>query len=291
MDIYITNVAVNASVGDEVRRMTEEKTSFDLKQEFLKVFHQNREEYGEIARCYVTRSQGENWDTYIAFMSMKDTSTHHEIVEFYNGLKFRGRELVLRISSGDRRMRTTSSESSERVPKSILEELISKKVDLENQIEIERQKKIKERANADEEENLARLRKELEETKKEVERRKIADLEKEEDWSKRRSELEAARKEIDEREKNVSEREKEIIKKGKQVDEKVKVMKEEWVKESKKIKEEKIRLCHQLFKRESGIRLRELRVGMEELVKGPKTTEEFDVEAAKANKRSMRKSY
>ena len=41
MDIYITNVAVNASVGDEVRRMTEEKTSFDLKQEFLKVFHQN----------------------------------------------------------------------------------------------------------------------------------------------------------------------------------------------------------------------------------------------------------
>ena len=75
------------------------------------------------------------------------------------------------------------------------------------------------------------------------------------------------------------------------MDEKVKVMKEEWVKESKKIKEEKIRICHQMFKRESGIRLRELRVGMEELVKGPKTTEEFDVEAAKANKRSMRQSY
>ena len=60
MDIYITNVAVNVSLGDQLRRMTEEKPSFDLKQEFLKVFHQNREEYGEIARCYVTMSQGEN---------------------------------------------------------------------------------------------------------------------------------------------------------------------------------------------------------------------------------------
>ena len=59
----------------------------------------------------------------------------------------------------------------------------------------------------------------------------------------------------------------------------------------KKIKEEKTRLCHQLFKMESGIRVRELRVGMEELVKGPKTTEEFDEEGAKAKKRSMRKSY
>ena len=73
---------------------------------------------------------------------------------------------MLRISSGERRLR------SENVPNSILVELICRKVDLENQIE--RQKRIKEKANVDEEENLSRMRKELEDTKKEVESRKIA---------------------------------------------------------------------------------------------------------------------
>ena len=46
-----------------------------------RIFEGFREEYGEIARCYVTRSQGENWGRYIAFMSIKDVSTHHCIVK------------------------------------------------------------------------------------------------------------------------------------------------------------------------------------------------------------------
>ena len=140
-DIYITNVSANATFGDEVRSYSEEKTSYDLKQGFTKHYSQNLEEYGEIARCYVTKSHGENWDTYKAFMSMKDTSTHHDIVEHYNSMRFRGRDIVLRISNAkferertvtSSRLRTVSTESTERKAKCNLEELIVKKAVIEN---------------------------------------------------------------------------------------------------------------------------------------------------------------
>ena len=267
-DIYITNVSMFTTFGSERIRHTEEKTSFDLKNELSRKFEEQGDDWGEIARCYVTKSQGENDGTYIAFMSMKDTRTHVKIAELYNKTMFRGRELIIRISSTKSnytspRTRTESAEIAARTSKDPLEEMVRLKKEIEDKIEEETKKRIKEKA----------------------------DFEKEEDWSKRRSELEEARKEMNEREKNVREKEKEIIEKEKKVDGKVKAMKEEWVNESKKLKEEKIRLCHQLFKRESSIRLRELRANVEEMVKGPTTSEEFDVEAARAKKRSTRKSY
>ena len=93
-DIYITNVSMFTTFGSERIRHIEEKTSFDLKNELSRQFEEQGDDWGEITKCYFTKSQGENDGTYMAFMSMKDSRTHSKIVELYNKTMFRGRELI-----------------------------------------------------------------------------------------------------------------------------------------------------------------------------------------------------
>ena len=120
---------------------SEEKTSYDLKQEFYKQFDNHWDDVGEIARCYVTKSQTDNEETFIAFMSMIDTRSHARVVESFNGMVFRGRELVVRISQNKanqaRRKRTESIGDTER---SSLEDLVKGKIELEVRIEEEKKK-------------------------------------------------------------------------------------------------------------------------------------------------------
>ena len=86
-------------------------------------------DWGEIARCYVTESQGENDGTNILFMSIKDTLIHIKIAELYNKTIFRSRQLINRISSTKShytspRTRTESAEIATRTSKDPLEEMV-----------------------------------------------------------------------------------------------------------------------------------------------------------------------
>ena len=155
--IYITNVSMFTTFWSERIRHTEKKTSFDLKNELSRQLEEQGDDWGEIARCYVTKSQGENNGTYTSFISIKDTRTHSKIVEIYNKTMFRGRELILRISS------TKSNYTSPRTRSKSAE--------------------IAGRTTKDHKE-MVRLKKELEEKKKRL-KEKADLLEKEEDYSKR----------------------------------------------------------------------------------------------------------
>ena len=140
--------------------------------------------------------------------------------------------------------------------------------ELENQIEIERQKRIKEKANANKEENLVRTREELEDTKKKVERRKIAVERKESEVERKEIAAESKAKEWKKRETN---------------------RRTDLEAAAKKLKADKIRLCNQIFEKESAIREREIRVAKREEILGPLSIEEFDAEIVIAQKRHERK--
>jgi RNA recognition motif-containing protein len=105
-------------------------------------------------------------------MSMIDTRSHVRVVECFNGMVFRGRELVVRLSQNranqTRRKRTESIENIER---SSLEELIKRKTELEIRIEEETKKRVREQAQSEREAEIARKRSELATERDNVERR------------------------------------------------------------------------------------------------------------------------
>jgi hypothetical protein len=149
-------------------------------------------------------------------------------------------------------------------------------VDLKNQIEFERQKRIIEKANADEQEIVAKMRKELENTKKEVEDRKIAV---------ERKEIEIERKEIEVERKEIA-----ADSKAKEWERRERNRRTELEAAAKKLRADKILLCNQLFEKETAIRVREIRVAEREGKLGPLSVEDLDAEVVRAQKRHERKS-
>ena len=228
-DIYITNISTVEPSSNSSVTVNEEKTSWDIRQMFKKVFTENNEKFGQIERIYITNSSNADDETYIGFMSMVDTGTHTAIVDKYDGKMFKGRPLRIRMSNTHRISNRATSADDPRNSKDIIDELTEEKNKIENRINNELKKRNTE--------------KQLEEREKEVAVRE-AIIEK--------------KTALDLREKNMdavmSEKIRAILANEREIMEKYKA----------KSRDERLKIIEETLKRESVLRTRERRVSERE---------------------------